>query len=147
MLPLAVVVVCTALAGGFTLVASRVVTRAGRAEADASARQRFVAAFDARDTGAAGIPAALVVQTFETLAARVGDQISPASLRPDARLEADLGLGAADVEDVALLVAAHCNGRIPRERDLDALHREVETVGELIDYLAPFVAGPAVHVA
>jgi len=128
------------LAAGFVLASSRTITRAERAESDTAARRRFLAAFDAR--GAAGrAPADLLVQTYETLARRLDAGLPRQALRPGARLAADLGLSAADVEDVALLVVARCDGRLPHARDLDVLHHEAETVEELVRFLGQFVEG------
>jgi hypothetical protein len=127
------------LAAAFALASLRAIARAGRAEAPTVARHRFLAAFDAREAPLGRPPADLLVQTYETLARRLDDGVPHADLRPGARLAADLGLTRADVEDVALLVAARCEGRLPRGRDLDALHHEVTTVEHLVDYLARFV--------
>jgi type II secretory pathway pseudopilin PulG len=127
------------LAAAFALASLRAIARAGRAEAPTVARHRFLAAFDARGAAFGRPPADLLVQTYETLARRLDDGVPHADLRPAARLGADLGLTRADVEDVALLVAARCEGRLPRGRDLDALHHEVTTVEHLVDFLAPFV--------
>ena len=138
MLPALLACLALALAAAFGLAASRSITRAGRAEAATAARHRFLAAFDRR--GTAHAPADLLVQTYETLASRVADEAPRRELRPGTRLAADLGLGRADLEDVALLVAARCEVRLPRGRDLDALHREVTTVEHLVDYLARFAA-------
>jgi hypothetical protein len=143
-LPLAVAVACTLPALAFTLAGSRAVSRAGRAEAATAARHRFLAAFDARGAGA---PADLLVQTYETLAGRLDGGVPHGELRPGARFREDLGLEPADVEDVALLVAARCEGRIPRGRDLDALTREVATVEQLVDYLTRFLVRPAARTA
>ena len=140
MFSLTAVVLCLILAVVFALAASRAVTRAGRAEAPTAARHRFLMAFDARPEGRP--PADLLVQTYEALARRLDDGVPRADLRPAARLRADLGIGKEDLEDVALLVAARCEARLPRGRDLDALHREVDTVEQLVDYLARFAAAP-----
>lgn len=138
MFQLTAVALAFVLAAGFALASSRTITRAGRADSDTAARHRFLAAFDAR--GAAGRPPAdLLVQTYETLARRLDDGVPRQALRPGARLAADLGLSAADVEDVALLVAARCDGRLPHARDLDALHDEAETVEGLVRFLGRFV--------
>lgn len=134
------------LATGFALASARVIARAERAEADSAARHRFLAAFDAR--GAVGRPPAdLLVQTYETLARRLGDGRPRQALRPGARLATDLGLGAADLEDVALLVAARCDARIPHARDLDALHHEAETVEQLVGFLGRFVEAEGAEAA
>jgi hypothetical protein len=123
-------------AAGFALVASREITRAGRAERDTAARHRFLAAFDARGDAPARVPAELLIQTFETIAARAGT--AAVELRPGARLGADLGLSAADIEDAALLVTARCEAHLPHGRDLDTLVREARTVEDFVRFLAPF---------
>lgn len=138
-----------AIALGFGVVASRAISRAGHAERDSAARHRFLAAFDARGPGGAGaarVPSELLVQTYETIAARAADRAR--ALRPAARLDRDLGLTRADVEDVALLVTARCEAHLPHGRDLDALAREVRTVEEFVRFLAPFVeSGSAARAA
>jgi hypothetical protein len=145
MLSLTAVALCFVLAGAFTVAALRAITRSGRAEAATAARHRFLAAFDAR--GGARLPADLLIQTYETLARRLDDGVPHGELRPGAQLSADLGLDRADVEDVALLVTARCEARLPRGRDLDALHREVATVEDLVEYLARFADAPAARAA
>jgi hypothetical protein len=139
MLPLTAIALCFTLAAGFALAASHAVTRAGRAEAASAARHRFLAAFDARG---GHFPAHLLVETFTTLAQRLDDGVPHGELRPGARLQADLGIGREDLEDVTLLIAARCEARLMRGGDLDALHREVETVEQLVAYLARFVVAP-----
>lgn len=140
MLSLTAVALCLTLAVAFALAASRAVTRAGRAKTSTAARHRFLMAFDTRPADRP--PADLLVQTYEALARRLDDGVPHADLRPAARLHADLGIGKEDLEDVVLLVAARCEARLPRGRDLDALHREVDTVEQLVDYLARFTAAP-----
>ncbi len=144
MLLLSAAAVALTLALGFTVVASRVVTAASRADADAAARQRFAVAL--QGAAPAGEPphADVAGTLFDTLSARLGPTAAEDALRPGARLREDLGLGPADVEDVTLLVAARCELRIPVARDLDALHGEVATVEDLVRYVARF-AHPAVE--
>ncbi len=145
MLSITAAAVCLVLAGAFAVAASRAITRAGRADAATAARHRFLSAFDAR--GAGRLPADLLVQTFETLARRLDGGVPHGELRPGAALAADLGLGRGDIEDVALLVAARCELRLPRGRDLDALHQEVTTVEEFVEYLARFTEPPITRAA
>lgn len=138
MLLLALVATLLLLAVSFAVVASREIARAGRAERDTAARHRFLAAFDGRSgTVGARVPAELLVETFETIAARA--TAPRAALRPAARLHDDLGLSAEDVEDAALLVTARCEAHLPHGHDLDALGREVRTVEEFVRFLVPFV--------
>jgi hypothetical protein len=125
------------LAVGFAVVASREIARAGRAERDTAARHRFLAAFDERGAGEPRMPSELLVQTFETIAARTAAPRT--ALRRAARLEADLGLSAADIEDAALLVTARCQAHLPDGRDLDAIGDRVRTVDDFVRFLAPFV--------
>ena len=140
MLPLTAIALCFTLAAGFALAASRAVTRAGRVESATAARHRFLAAFDARG---GHFPADLLVETYDTLAQRLDNRVPNGELRPGARLQSDLGIGREDLEDVALLVTARCEARLPRGRDLDALHGEVDTVEQFVAYLARFMAPPA----
>ena len=63
--------------------------------------------------------------------------------RRDAALAAgDLGFSRMDAEDVALLIAARCQGRIPSAHALDVLDDSVRTVEDLLTFLHPFVAVP-----
>ena len=142
MLPLTAIAFCFTLAAGFALAASHAVTRAGRAEAASAARHRFLAAFDARG---GHFPAHLLVETFATLAQRLDDGVPHGELRPGARLHDDLGIGREDLEDVALLIASRSDARLMRGRDLDALHHEVDTVEQLVAYLARFVVAAPVE--
>jgi hypothetical protein len=137
---------CT-LAVGFTVAAARAVSHAGRAEAAAAARGRFLLAVEARGGDGATMPAGVAAEAFDTIAAHLDDDIPVRDVRPGARLAADLRLEQATVEDVALLIAARCDARLPRGRDLDALHREVTTVEQLIAYVARLAPVPAVHAA
>lgn len=102
---------------------------------DMPARRRFLAEFDGE-----GVPANVLLETYEALGRRLGGRGQRVTRR--ARLGADLGLNAADVEDIALLVAARCGARLPTSTDLDVLDRSVETVSELIRYLRPFCSEP-----
>lgn len=147
MLVLTVLCLLPALALGFAAAASRVVTRAERATCDTAARHRFLSAFDARGAGPGRVPSDLLVQTFEVMGARA--TAPGATLRPAARLRADLGLSAVDIEDAALLVTARCEAdHLPHGHDLDALAREVTTVEEFVHFLTPFVErAPTVRAA
>ena len=91
----------------------------------------MTAAFDG-----SAIPAELLVQAYETLSRRVGTTIR--EVRPADRMAEQLGLSDVDVEDVALLIAARCEARIPTAHDLDELDARVRTVEDLIRFLAPF---------
>lgn len=94
-------------------------------------RREFLAEFDGE-----GLPANVLVEAYEALGRRLSGKGQ--HVTRSARLLADLGLTAADVEDVALLVAARCEGHLPTTHDLDVLDGSVQTVGELIRFLTPF---------
>lgn len=57
-------------------------------------------------------------------------------LAPATRLVADLALSPADVEDVALIVAAELGGHIPTAVELDTLDAPVATVETLARFVA-----------
>jgi hypothetical protein len=59
-------------------------------------------------------------------------------IRPADRMGETLGMSDMDVEDVALLIAARCEARIPTARDLDELGARARTVDDLVRFLAPF---------
>lgn len=117
------------LAAGFVAVGLRTLDSADRHAV--GARERFVAAFGTRQ-----LPAGLLVQTYETLSRRAAPRAW--DIRPGDRLAEVLGMSALDVEDVALLVVARCEGRIPTARDLDRLDARVRTVEDLVEFLVPF---------
>lgn len=126
------------LSAGFVAVGARALDRANRREL--GGRGRFLSAFDGE-----GLPAELLVQAYETLSRRVGPNVR--DIRPSDRLGPGFGLTEMDVEDVALLVAARSDARIPTSHDLDELDLRVETVADLVRFLAPFCApSPVRHV-
>jgi hypothetical protein len=117
------------LAAGFVLAGSRALNAANRREL--GGRNSFLAKFDG-----SGIPADLLVQAYETLARRVSAEIR--DIRPGDRLVENFGMSQADMEDVALLVAARCEARIPGAHELDELDERVRTVDDLVRFLAQF---------
>jgi hypothetical protein len=117
------------LAAGFVLAGSRALSAADRREL--GGRNSFLAKFDG-----SGIPADLLVQAYETLSRRVSAEIR--DIRPGDRLVENFGMSPADMEDVALLVAARCEARIPGARELDELDARVRTVDDLVRFLAQF---------
>ena len=133
MLPIVAVTTLVLLAGTFAAVSSRTISAAARH--DELGRHRFLSAFNGHR-----LPAELLVQTYEALSRRVG--APNAVLGPATALAADLGFTRLDAEDLALLVAARCDGRIPRAQDLDVLDDEVRTVEDLLLFLHPFVETP-----
>lgn len=132
MLVLAVIATLSLVAAAFSAVGSHAIDHANRQEI--GGRDRFVAAFGRRHR----FPAALLAQTYDILSRRTTPPVR--DLRPADRLDLTLGMSAADVEDVALLVAARCEGRIPTARDLDELDAHVRTVHDLVGFLVPFCA-------
>ena len=129
MLQIAIVATLLVVAVGFALISSR--TIAAAAQHDELGRHRFLSAFNSHR-----LPAEMLVQAYDALSRRVsapGVPITPAS-----RLAEDLGLTRTDAEDVALLIAARCEGRIPAARDLDQLDLAVHTVEDLLNFLEPF---------
>lgn len=127
MIQIVVVVVLVALAAAFAVATTRALHAPSEAETDR--RHDFLAAYDGM-----GFPADLLVQCYEQLARRVGARRG--AIVPGARLAEDLGLDATDVEDVAVLVLARVQGRVPAVRDLDRLDLTVRTVDELVHLLA-----------
>lgn len=125
---LAIVATLLVLAVAFVVVSSR--TIAAAAQRDELGRHRFLSAFASH-----GLPAELLVRTYEALARRA---TAARPLGPSTRLIEDLGLGLVDAEDLALLIAARCEGRIPTGRDLDRLGCSVRTVEDLVCFLSPF---------
>jgi hypothetical protein len=132
-LPIVVVATLLLLAGTFAAVSSRTISAARHH--DELGRHRFLAACNRYR-----LPAELLVHTFEALNRRGG--APNVALGPATVLATDLCLTRLDVEDLALLVAARCDGRIPTARDLDLLDAEVRTVEDLLLFLHPFVAVP-----
>jgi hypothetical protein len=129
MLQLAIVSSLLIVAVGFAVVSSRTITAA--AAHDELGRHRFLSAFNSHR-----MPAEMLVQAYDALSRRVSAPGVP--ITPATRLAEDLGLTRADAEDVALLVAARCEGRIPAARDLDQLDMAVHTVDDLLNFLEPF---------
>ena len=129
MLPFAVFATLLLLATGFVVAGSRALGVANRREL--GGRNSFLARFDGT-----GIPADLLVQAYETLSRRAAHHVR--DIRPADRLAENLGMSAADTEDVALLVAARCEARIPRAHDLDELDDRVRTVNDLVHFLVQF---------
>jgi hypothetical protein len=129
MLQIAIVASLLLVAGGFALVSSRTISAA--AQRDELGRHRFLSAFSAHR-----LPAELLIQAYDTLSRRVSAPGVP--MTPGSRLAEDLGLTRMDAEDLALLIAARCEGRIPSARDLDQLDLAVHTVEDLLNFLEPF---------
>ena len=133
MLPIVIVVTLLVVAGTFAAVSSRTISAA--AQRDELGRHRFLSAFNGHR-----LPAELLIQAYDALTRRVsppGVAIGPAT-----QLAADLGFSRMDAEDLALLIAARCQGRIPTAHDLDELDESVRTVEDLLSFLHPFVAVP-----
>jgi hypothetical protein len=128
-LPIAVTATFLLMATGFVVAGSRALDAANRREL--GGRNSFLARFDG-----SGIPAALLVQAYETLSRRVSAEVR--DIRPGDRLAENFGMSAADMEDVALLVAARCEARIPGAHELDELDASVRTVEDLVRFLVPF---------
>jgi hypothetical protein len=128
-LPFAVFATFLLLATGFLVAGSRALDSANRREL--GGRNTFLARFDGT-----GIPADLLVQAYETLSRRVSAEVR--DIRPGDRLVENFGMTAADMEDVALLVAARCEARIPSAHELDELDARVRTVDDLVRFLVQF---------
>lgn len=130
MLPILTIALLLAGAIGFAAVSIRALARTDGVF-DMPARREFLSEFDDDR-----LPANMLVEAYEALGRRIGGR--GRRVTRSARLLADLGLTAADVEDVALLVAARCEGRLPVADDLNTLDASVRTVGDLIRFLTPF---------
>jgi len=128
---IAIVTALLITAVAFALFSSRTIDRAD--SRDEVARHLFLAAFDG-----SGAPAELLIHLFEALRRRVPGTV--AVLRPGDQLAALYGFTQADAEDVALLVAARAEVRIPEAHDLDVLDAHVRTVADLVRFLMPFCA-------
>lgn len=133
MLQIAIIVALLVVALSFAAVSSRTISAA--AQRDELGRHRFLSAFNAH-----GLPAELLIQTYDALTRRVST--TTVAIGPSTALASDLGLSRIDAEDLALLIAARCNGRIPMGHDLDDLDQRVYTVEDLLHFLHPFVAVP-----
>ena len=129
MLPFAVFATFLLMATGFVVAGSRALATANRREL--GGRNSFLARFDG-----SGLPADLLVQAYETLSRRVSAEIR--DIRPGDRLAENFGMTTAEMEDVALLVAARCEARIPSAHELDELDARVRTVEDLVRFLVPF---------
>jgi hypothetical protein len=126
---IAIVATLILVAVGFALVSSRTISAA--AQHDELGRHRFLSAFNAHR-----LPAEMLVQAYDALSRRVSAPGVP--IAPSSRLAEDLGLTRMDAEDLALLIVARCEGRIPNARDLDRLDLAVHTVEDLLNFLEPF---------
>jgi hypothetical protein len=129
MLQIAILAALLVTAGGFALVSSRTISAA--AQHDELGRHRFLSAFNSLR-----MPAELLIQAYDALSRRISAPGVP--ITPGSRLAEDLGLTRMDAEDLALLIAARCEGRIPTARDLDQLDLAVHTVEDLLNFLEPF---------
>lgn len=129
-LPIAILTLLLVVATGFAAVSLRALARS-EGVLDMPSRREFLAEFDGD-----GIPANVLVETYEALGRRLAGQGGRVT-RSAALLE-DLGLSADDVEDIALLVAARCEGRLPVASDLDVLDGSVRRVDDLVRFLLPF---------
>ncbi|MGZ8414561.1 MAG: hypothetical protein ACXW05_17675 [Gemmatirosa sp.] len=133
MLQFAIVAALLIVALAFAAVSSRTISAA--AQRDELGRHRFLSAFNAHR-----LPAELLVHTYDALTRRTAP--ADITIGPSTALASDLGLSRIDAEDLALLIAARCNGRIPTAHDLDDLDQRVYTVEDLLHFLHPFVAVP-----
>lgn len=129
MLELAIVAVLISIALGFSLLTSRTLRRVEAV--DTTNRHSFLASYDG-----SALPADVLVQTWDALARWLPEGVR--EIRQTDRLAEDYGLARLDIEDVALLIAARCEGRIPTGRDLDELDAHVRTVDDLVRFVAPF---------
>ena len=133
MFSIAILALLLVVAIAFAAVSVRALARTADATHDMSARREFLSEFDDDR-----LPANLLVEAYEALGRRLGGR--GGHITRSARLADDLRLSAADVEDIALLVAARCEGHLPARDDLNALDASVRTVGDLIGFLTPFCA-------
>lgn len=129
MLQLSIIATLLLVAVGFAYVSSRTISAA--AQHDELGRHRFLSAFAAHR-----LPAELLIQAYDALSRRISAPTAP--ITPASRLADDLGLTRMDAEDLALLIAARCEGRIPGAHDLDTLDDSVRTVEDLLLFLTPF---------
>ncbi len=134
MLPIAILTFLLVGATGFAVASVRALAPS-RGTLDAPWRRQFLSEFDHE-----GLPANVLVETYEALGRRTTG--NGARVRRGADLALDLGLSDADVEDVALLVVARCDGELPTAADLNALDIGVRTVGELVRFVTPFCVAP-----
>lgn len=129
MLEIAIVTAMLLSAVAFALFTSRAITQAD--SRDDVARYLFLAAFDGTNT-----PADVLTHLFDALRQRVPPGVTV--FRPSDHLAGQYGFSRLDAEDVALLVAARADGRIPTADDLDQLDAEVRTVADLVRFVTPF---------
>ena len=129
MLEIAIVTAMLLTAVAFALFTSRAIKRADTR--DDVARYLFQSAFDGTNT-----PNEILVHLFDALRTRVPAGITV--FRPSDDLAAHYGFTRLDAEDVALLVAARADGRIPTAEDLDQLDEHVRTVADLVRFVTPF---------
>lgn len=134
MLPIAILSLLLVGATGFAVASVRALAPRHGA-LDVPWRRQFLSEFDGE-----GLSANVLVETYEALGRRTVGR--GARVMRGADLSADLGLSAADVEDVALLVVARCDGSLPTAADLNALDHAVRTVGELVRFVTPFCTAP-----
>ena len=130
MLPIAILSLLLTGATGFAVASIRALAPR-RGALDVPWRRHFLSEFDRE-----GLPANLLIETYEALGRRV--TACGSRVVRGADLMVDLGLSPADIEDVALLVVARCDGALPTAADLNALDVSVRTVGELVRFLTPF---------
>jgi hypothetical protein len=107
-----------------------------RAEHRATAELHGLARF--RDQLQGRYPDALVAQVFRFLTERHGDVDGAPLVDPADQLARVHRLAALDLEDAVLVIADRAGARLPGVRDLDALGGQVQTVEDLLRFLAPF---------
>ena len=107
-----------------------------RAEHRATAELQGLARF--RDQLQGRYPDALVTQVFRFLTERHGDVEGAPQVDPADHLARAHRLAALDLEDAVLVIADRAGARLPAVRDLDALGGQVQTVEDLLRFLAPF---------
>jgi hypothetical protein len=128
-LEIAIVTAMLLIAVAFAVFSNRAINHAD--SRDDVARHLFMAAFDGSNT-----PRDVLEHLFEALRHRVPAGISV--FRPSDELAGLYGFSRLDAEDVALLVAARADGRIPTAHDLDSLDEHVRTVADLVRFVSPF---------
>ncbi len=133
MLSIAIIALLLVGATGFAIASIRALGGSASAH-DMPSRRLFLAEFDG-----IAVPANVLVEAYEAIGRRLSGRAQ--RVTRGARLADDLGLTPADVEDIALLVAARCEGRLPNAADLNVLDRSVDTVDDLISFLRPFCSG------
>ncbi|HZF68035.1 MAG TPA: hypothetical protein VEZ47_08355 [Gemmatirosa sp.] len=82
-------------------------------------------------------------EALDAVHAALATRLAPARLlAPDVRLCTDLGFDAAEIEDVALLVAAELGGHIPTGDELDRFDAAGTTLEGLVRFVAACSALP-----